>query len=287
MRPTAQDVELGAFLRVRRAALRPDDVEVPTYGRRRVPGLRREEVAFLAGVSASYYTRIEQGTAGAVSAAVLRAVVDVLRLDPDDRAQVGRLARVTLAPVPPALSARVLPSIASVMGHLDHLPIAVLGRGMRMLAWNRLAHRVFAGHRDLDEPSRPGGLNWAEVLLMDAESRSLFTDWPLVVEDAVGRLRVDAARHPEDPDLRALVSGLCATSAEFRAAWRRHPTRQRPLGGTRLDHPAMGRLELTDTVLRSVEDEDQVLLVFHSEPGSATEARLRAHASRKASSSAG
>ncbi|KHL09057.1 helix-turn-helix protein [Mumia flava] len=281
MRPTAADIELGDFLRSRRGALCPGDVNVPTYGRRRVPGLRREEVAFLAGVSTSYYTRIEQGTAGAVSASVLSALADALQLDHDDRSHVARLTRVTLAR-PAAQGQVLLPSIAAVMNHLhDDVPVAVLGRGMRVLAWNRLAHHVFAPHRGFEEPFVDRGLNWAEVLLLDPSSRGHFADWPLVVEDIVGRLRVDAARRPGDPEVTELIERLARVSPEFRAAWDLHPAREHPLGGTVIEHPLLGHLELTDTVLRSVEDEDQSLIVFHCEPGSPTEVALRAHARRR------
>lgn len=198
---------------------------MPTYSRRRVSGLRREEVAFLAGVSTSYYTRIEQGTAGAVSGSVLTALADALRLDQDDRAHMARLARVTLC-WPAAVPQVLLPSISAAMSHInDDTPVAVLGRGMRVLAWNRLAQQVFAPHRDFDEPSSHPGVNWVEVLLLDLPSRQLFADWPLVVEDAVGRLRVDAARRPDDLSIRELVESLTRLSPEFRSAWERHPTR--------------------------------------------------------------
>lgn len=274
MRPTGEDIELGNFLRARRSALSPDDVDVPAYGRRRVPGLRREEVALLAGVSTSYYTRIEQGTAGAVSTSVLTAVADALRLQPDDRAHLSRLARVTLVG-PGAAPRTLLPSLAAVVARLGDVPVGVLGRGTRVLAWNRLAHMVFAPHRDVDEPSSPTGMYWAEVLLLDPYSRRHFANWSQMVEDIVGRLGVDAARWPDDPEIAAVIERLAGASREFRELWAGRPARERPLGGTVVDHPVLGRLELTDSVLRSVEDPDQLLLVFHCEPGSDTDAALR------------
>lgn len=275
MRPTAADIALGELLRARRGALDPAEVGVATYGRRRVPGLRREEVAFLAGVSASYYTRIEQGTAGAVSAGVLGAIADALRLGPEDRAQLNRLADVAPARERSAPAEVVLPSLAALLPHLEHLPVGVLGRSMRLLAWNRCAQAVFTPHRGFDAPGSAPGLNWAEILVLDPECRSLFIDWPLVVEDLVGRLRVTAARHPGDREVAAVVESLSAASAFFAASWARHPAREGPLGGTRLDHPVLGILELEDTVLRSSEDEDQVMVVFRPAIGSPTERALR------------
>lgn len=118
---------------VRRNALQPDDVGVATYGRRRVPGLRREEVALLAGVSSSYYTRIEQGTAGTVSGSILRSLADALQLDEDDRAQVYRLAGAGPERGERHHPAVLLPSLAAVLDHLDGVPAGALGHDMRLL----------------------------------------------------------------------------------------------------------------------------------------------------------
>lgn len=275
MGSAAGDIALGEFLRSRRNLRQPDEVDVPTYGRRRVPGLRREEVAFLAGVSASYYTRIEQGTAGTVSSGVLRSVAAALRLTDEEHAQMYRLAQVSPDHPQPGRPETLLPSLAAVLSHLDGVPVGVLGRSMRVLSWNRLAHRVFAPHRAFDEPWSAVGLNWARVLLLDDESRTLYADWPLVTEDIVGRLRAAASRRPTDPEITAVVADLTRQSPRFAELWSSHPTRERPLGGTTLNHPTLGRLDLCDTVLRSVEDEDQVMIVFHCAPGSVTESALR------------
>lgn len=110
--------------------------------------------------------------------------------------------------------------------------------------------------------------------MLDPASRSLFVDWTTVLEDIAGRLRVNAARHPDDPEIAAVVAALCSASPRFAETWERHPARERPLGGTRLDHPVLGKLHLKDTVLRSAEDEDQVIIVFHPEVGSPTERAL-------------
>lgn len=275
MPTTAGDLALGQFLRVRRNALLPEDVDVASYGARRVPGLRREEVALLAGVSASYYTRIEQGTAGAVSGSVLRTLADALRLDPDDRAQLYRLAGAVPDRDALAAPAALLPSLAVVVDALTDVPAGVLGRDLRMLAWNRWAHRVFAPHLPYETPWSPEGLNWAEALLLDPVLRDHFANWEAMAHDAVGRLRAATARHPDDVALAAVVARLVGESPVFARFWDAHPARERPLGGTVVAHPDLGRLELCDTVLRSVEDEDQLLVVFHWQPGSPTAEAFR------------
>jgi len=254
--------------------VRPEDVGLPA-GRRRVNGLRREELASLAGVSASYYTRLEQGHGGHASASVLDAVARVLGLDDDERAHLRRLA----GPAPRAVAApgaeEVRPGLRSLV-HAMGVPAAVLGRSTDMLAWNRLAHAVFAAHVPFEAPeaaaTRP---NWARMLFLDARSRELFVDWPGTARDLVGRLRVTASRHPRDARLAAHVDGLRAESAEFDRLWCAHPVQEAARGTARLRHPLVGELVLFDEVLRAPGADDQLLVTFHAEPGSPSEAALR------------
>jgi transcriptional regulator with XRE-family HTH domain len=268
------DLELGAFLRSRRAAVRPEDVGLVGHGRRRVAGLRREELAGLAGVSPSYYTRIEQGQVAA-SPAVLDALARALALDDDERAHLQRLSRRGAGPDPGGDVERLRPGLRGLVRALDPVPAGVLGRRMDLLAWNPLCHALFAPHLPFRAPeravSRP---NWARLLFGDPRCRELFVAWEENAVDLVGRLRASAGRHRGDAELAALVRELRALSPEFERYWVEHPVQERPLGTARLRHPLVGRLELRDEVLRSPEDPDQLLVTFHADPGSPSERAL-------------
>ncbi|WP_328475779.1 helix-turn-helix transcriptional regulator [Actinoplanes sp. NBC_00393] len=267
----SRHVALGEFLRSRRAAFDPQRLPVPGYGRRRVPGIRREELALLAGVSVSYYTRIEQG-AVAASPSVLDAVANALKLDEEDRAHMHRLARAKPAKTT-GVPETVNPDLRLVLRTVREAPAAVLGRSMTVLAWNRMAHAVFADHLPFEAS---GAVNWVRQLFTDDVYRSRFADWDAVAYDIVGRLRASQARHPDDPQVRAVVTELLTASSEFARLWHAHPVRERSLGGVRLDHDRYGTLHLRDTVLRAAEDDDQLLIVFHAEPGSDSDRVLHA-----------
>jgi transcriptional regulator with XRE-family HTH domain len=265
---------LGDFLRARRDAADPERLGVADYGRRRVAGLRREELAMLAGVSTSYYVRIEQGGVTA-SPAVLEAIAAVLRLDDDDRRHMFQLARTRDYGPDAAGPTPLADQIEQLLRTLTSVPIGVLGHDMTLLGWNQLAHAVFAGHIDFDAPwSTPGGVNWARMLFCDEESRALFENWDAATIDLSGRLRASFARDPDDPAVQAIVEELCDTSERFATLWRWQPVRGRPLGTAYLNHPTAGALELHDTVLRPADADDQLVIVFQADPGSATEHRL-------------
>ncbi|MFD1082340.1 helix-turn-helix domain-containing protein [Micromonospora andamanensis] len=269
-------VALGEFLRSRRSAFDPGQLPLPSYGRRRVSGIRREELALLAGVSASYYTRIEQG-AVAASPTVLDAIANALNLDQEDRAQMHRLSRAEsprlLDNDPEALAE----NLQLVLRTIRETPVGVLGRSMNLLGWNRLAHAVFADHLPFEAPwAGPTALNWARQLFLDAAHRRRFADWEMVAQDIVGRLRASQAHHPNDQQIQAVVKDLLTASPEFARLWNAHPVRERSMGAVQLDHPRFGTLHLRDTVLRTAEDDHQMLIVFHAEPGSETEQKLHA-----------
>jgi transcriptional regulator with XRE-family HTH domain len=266
---------LGEFLRARRDAADPDELSIPSYGRRRVAGVRREELAAMAGVSASYYVRIEQGAVTA-SPAVLEAIASALGLDDDDRRHMFQLAR-TRDYGPDAPRPNQLPGqVDQLMRSVTTIPIGVLGHDMTLLGWNRLAHAVFAEFVDFDAPwSTPGGVNWARVLFCDARCQALFANWDAVTIDVAGRLRTSLARDPDNPAVREIIDELQRDSPRFATLWGWKPVRERPLGTVYIDHPTVGPLELRDTVMRLADADEQLVLVFQAEPGSDSERRLR------------
>jgi transcriptional regulator with XRE-family HTH domain len=239
-----------------------------------VTGIRREELAVLAGVSTSYYVRIEQGTVTA-SPPVLESIAAALQLDPDDREHMFQLAR-TRDYGPDAAGPRQLPDqIEQLLRTVAEVPIGVLGHDMTLLGWNQLAHVVFAAHIDFDAPwSRPEGVSWARMLFCDPEVRAQRPDWDAATVDLTGRLRASFARDPNDSALQAIVEELCDTSERFATLWRWQPVRERPLGTAHLNHPVVGELELHDTVLRPADADDQLVIVFQADPGSPSEHRL-------------
>jgi transcriptional regulator with XRE-family HTH domain len=265
---------LGDFLRSRRDAADPARLALPSYGRRRVSGIRREELAVLAGVSTSYYVRIEQGVVTA-SPGVLEAIAAALRLDEEDRRHLVRLAQTRdYGPADPP--GEGLPEgVERLLRTYDDVPIGVLGRDMALLGWNRLGHQVFAGHLPFDAPSStPGGFSWARMLFLDERARSLFVDWEEVTIDIVGRLRASHARDPADVAIALLIDELGTASERFATLWRWHPVRQRPLGEVHLDHPVVGDLRLRDLILRPADADEQMVILFQpADPD--TEARLR------------
>lgn len=274
--PTTHGNEaLGDFLRSRRDAMDPARLALPVYGRRGVSGVRREELAVLAGVSTSYYVRIEQGVVTA-SPAVLDAIATALHFDEEDRRHMFRLAQ-TRDYGPDDASVESLADGVEVLlrSHRD-VPIGVLGRDMAILGWNRLGHQVFAGHLPFDAPwSTPGGLSWARLLFLDERCRTLFVDWDEVTIDLVGRLRASYARNPAEPRIARLIEELSTASERFATLWGWHPVRQRPLGEVHLDHPVVGDLWLRDLILRPADADEQLVILFQPTPGSESEQRLR------------
>ncbi|NJP44590.1 helix-turn-helix domain-containing protein [Actinacidiphila epipremni] len=246
---------LGDFLLARRSRLRPDDVGVDTYGeRRRVPGLRREELALLAGVSASYYTRLEQGESASASAEVLDALAGALLLDESERrhlhdlARAGRGRRRRQRPAPERVSA----ATRQLLDVLGDVPAIVLGRRSDVLAWNRPGHALFAGHLDPDAPQLPRERpNMTRLVFLDPHVRELYADWPSKAAAAVGGLRLVAGRHPEDVAVHALVGELSAKSAEFASLWADHRIRACTVAEYEMRHPLVGSLTVTQQTLSS------------------------------------
>ncbi|WP_084955646.1 helix-turn-helix transcriptional regulator [Thermoactinospora rubra] len=260
--------ELGDFLRSRRARVRPEAAGLPTYGeRRRVEGLRREEVALLAGVSVPYYVRLEQGRAGNVSEEVVDAVARALGLDETERAHLHALARPVRARRAGAPAQRVRPTLRRLLDAMGDTPAFVLGRRTELLAYNRMTALLF--WRPLADT------NCARLVFLDEHFRSLYPDWADKARETVAFLRLDAGRHPEDRRLAALVGELSVKSANFRRLWARHDVKERSAGRTRFRHPLVGELVLDYDSLRPADDPDQVLVTYLPEPGSPSEEALR------------
>ncbi|MFJ5776055.1 helix-turn-helix domain-containing protein [Streptomyces sp. NPDC093094] len=269
--------ELSEFLRTRRARLKPQDVGLPEYGRhRRVPGLRREELAQLAGVSVAYYTRLEQGNGRNVSAEVLDAIARALRLTDAEHAHLTHLAKPKQHKKKPAgRTQQVRASLEQLLDTLDAVPAYVVGRRTDVLAWNRMAAALFGDWAELPAGQR----NWARLVFLQPGYHELFLDWEQKAIDIVCQLRMDAGCHPDDPRLSALVGELSVKSEQFRRLWATHDVKEKSHGVKLLRHPLVGELSLRFESFRLAGDAEQVLVTYHAEPGTASAEALRLLAS--------
>ncbi|WP_205830871.1 MULTISPECIES: helix-turn-helix transcriptional regulator [unclassified Microbispora] len=254
------DGDLGRFLRSRRARIRPEDVGLPAHGRRRVSGLRREEVALLAGMSAEYYIRLEQQRVRNVSDEVLDAVARVLRLDGTERAHLRRLLR------PPddrrAPLGHVRPGVRMLLDAADSVPAFVLGPRMDVLAWNALADAV-TGFSDMPEGER----NMARQTFLTPRARTPYRDWPAVAAEAISYLRLYAGRHPDDPLLGPLVADLSA-DPDFARLWEEHRVAEKTFGVKLLRHPELGDLDFAYETLALPGDPDLLVVMYTADPAS-------------------
>jgi transcriptional regulator with XRE-family HTH domain len=269
--------ELAEFLRSRRARISPDTAGVaPYHGRRRVDGLRREEVAQLAGVSVDYYVRLEQGRTANVSEAVLDAVARALALDAEERAHLRRLSRPTRRVHRPTPAQRVRPQVRHLLDAMTDAAAYIVGRRTDVLAWNRLGAALIADLDTLPERQR----NFARLMFGDeATAQALFLDWPAKARDLVAFLHVDAGRHPDDPALAELVGDLSLHSELFRRLWADHPVHDKGHATARLRHPLVGTIELAYEALRLPDDPEQMLVTYSAPPNSDATAALRLLAS--------
>ncbi|MEU6538905.1 helix-turn-helix transcriptional regulator [Streptomyces sp. NPDC047000] len=279
--------ELGDFLKSRRAALRPEDIGItPQPSRRRVTGLRREELAMLAGVSITHYTRLEQGRATTASDSVLDAIARTLRLTEDETAHLKDLARPAAGsrPAPPRVE-NAGASARQLLAAMTDVPALVLDRRNDVLAWNQLGHALLAGHLAPDSPgaaaSRP---NLIRMLFLDERYRQLYSHWNEEALLAVASLRLVAGRHPDDRRLAELIGRLSMLSPEFASRWARHPVRTCTSGLKRLQHPSVGVMDLSFENLCIPGSSGQRLIAYTAEPGSPSEAALRLLGSVAASS---
>ncbi|MGW4905533.1 helix-turn-helix domain-containing protein [Streptomyces sp. NPDC004270] len=275
--PLDRRAELSEFLRTRRARLLPGDVGLPDFGRhRRVPGLRREELAQLAGVSVAYYTRLEQGNGRNVSAEVLDAIARALRLSDAEHAHLMHLAKGKQhKKKASARPQQVRPALGQLLEAMEGVPAYVGGRRSDILAWNGMAAAVFGDWSELPVTER----NWARLVFLRPEYRDLFVEWEQKAIDIVCLLRMDAGCFPDDTRLSALVGELSVKSEEFRRLWATHDVKEKSHGVKRLHHPLVGELHLSYESFRMPDDPDQSLVTYHAEPGSASAQALRLLAS--------
>jgi transcriptional regulator with XRE-family HTH domain len=267
---------LGEFLQTRRSQLRPEDVGLPTYDdRRRVPGLRREELAMLAGVSVSYYSRLEQGQSSNASPEVLNAIARALRLDETEQRHLHELAGGTRRrpagrrPAPE----RLTPALRQLMAALGDVPAVVLGRSSDVLAWNEVGHALFAGHLEPAAPERPQQRpNMARLVFLDAHTRELYADWPAKARAVVATLRSASGHFPDDPALGALIGELSMRSAEFAGMWADHRVKGGADNEYEMRHPLVGALRVyQQTLLTGL---NQAIVVATAEPGSPSHAAM-------------
>ncbi|POX50544.1 transcriptional regulator [Streptomyces sp. Ru71] len=261
---------IGDFLRSRRARIRPEEVGLPAHGRRRVPGLRREEVAQLAGVSVDYYIRLEQGRGTSVSDAVLDAVARVLRLDETERDYLRSVARprakrTAARPAAP----RVRRGVQLLLDGMERSPAFVLNQRMEVLAWNALGDALNGFSRMAPEERCV-----PRQVFLDPAGRELFPEWHAVAAQTVAHLRLSAGLHADDPALCALVGELSLKSEDFRRLWADHEVRECAYGVKTLRHPVAGLLTLPYETLSVPADPEQTIVVYTPEPGSETAERL-------------
>jgi transcriptional regulator with XRE-family HTH domain len=264
--------ELADFLKRARSQGDPSRAGLPPDGRvRRVPGLRREEVAFLAGVSTDYYTRLEQGRRITPSPAVVEALGHALGLDTAGRAHLRDLIGGTTAPARrPRGVQRVRPGLYQLLDALDGEPALVLGRRTDVLAANRMAKALFTDFEQLPPRHR----NYARWMFLDDAARSLFVDWEVQARAAVESLRFEVGRDPDDQATTALVEDLRRHSHEFDQWWEQHRVHQRTHGSKRLRHPLVGELTVEYETLTLPGDPDTTLFIYTTDPGSPSKRAL-------------
>lgn len=269
-----RNTALGEFLRSRRARTTPRQAGLSDDGgSRRVPGLRREEVARLAGVSVDYYVRLERGRRLNVSETVLDAISRALRLDPVERAHLlqlakpaaGRPRRTATRPQP------VRPGLRDLLRILEDTPALVLGRRLDVLASNQMARALLTDFDALPHRER----NLVRFMFCDETARSLYTHWDTHAQDIVASLRRDAGRHPDDPLLAELVGELSIRDEDFRRWWADQNVHRHTHGTKHFHHPTVGPLTLNYESLTLPADPDQRLSVYTAEAGSSSEEALR------------
>jgi transcriptional regulator with XRE-family HTH domain len=266
--------QLGAFLRARRARVTPQSVGLPGGSRRRVSGLRREELAQLAGISAEYYQRLEQGRATRPSGAVLDAIARALGLADLERAHLD-----TLVQPPSRVTAHATdrgartpqPQLRGMLSLMDRLPALIINDRFDVLAANPLAERLLI---DVAATGR-GTPNLARYLFLEPAARDFYVEWDQVAAATAGQLRLSAGQYPHDRDLAALVSELTTRSETFRELWNAGNVEQRSSGAKSFRHPALGVLRLHYHHFVPVDEPRQRLVTFTPEGQSATEAALQ------------
>jgi transcriptional regulator with XRE-family HTH domain len=271
--------EVRQFLGTRRAKITPEQAGLPFHGgNRRVPGLRREEVAMMAGVSADYYTRLEKGNLAGVSDSVLHAIARALQLNEAEQAHLFDLARP--ANTSPSRAPRrqaapkIRPSVPRVLHSMTTAAFVRNGR-LDVLAINQLGRALYAPV--FEDPHRPA--NMARFNFLDPRSTDFYPDWDDAADTSVALLHAEAGRDPYDRDLTALVGELSTRSEAFRSRWAAHDVRLHRTGVKHFRHPAVGRLDLTFDAMEISTDRGLTMTCYTAEPGTASEENLKLLAS--------
>ncbi len=259
--------DIREFLTSRRARITPEQAGLPIYGgNRRVSGLRREEVALLAGISVEYYTRLERGNVSGVSESVLEAIARALQLDEAERAHLLDLVRTANTTQParrrPAQE-RVRPSVQRIVDSMTETPAYIRNGRLDILSANRLGYALYS--EVFVDPVRPA--NTARFIFLDPRAPDFFVDWENIAHDAVAILRAEAGRDPYDRRLSDLIGELSTRSEEFRVRWAAHNVKFHRTGVKRLHHPLVGDLTLTYEALALPADTGQTILAYTAEPG--------------------
>lgn len=277
--------QIREFLGTRRARISPEQAGLPVYGgdRRRVSGLRREEVAALAGISSEYYVRLERGTATGVSESVIEGLAQALQLDEAERAHLHDLIRTagtTRTPRRRPAAQRVRPTVQRVMDSMNGTPAFVLNGRLDILAANELGSALYAPV--YADPVRPP--NTARFVFLDRRANEFFRDWDRVAYDTVALLRAEAGRNPYDRGLSDLIGELSTRSDDFRVRWAAHNVRIHSTGVKRLHHPVVGDLDLPFESFPLAGDPNQSMVTYTAEPGSPSQDALNLLASWAATS---
>jgi transcriptional regulator with XRE-family HTH domain len=269
--------EMRDFLVSRRARITPEQAGLPAYGgNRRVAGLRREEVALLAGVSIDYYTRLERGRAPGASDSVLEGIARALHLDEAERAHLFDLARLASAPAAPQAPRRparqqVRPSVRRILDSMTTTPAYVRNARLDILAANRLGLALFAPI--LTSPAQPA--NNARFLFLDPAAREFYVGWERQAKDVVAMLRAEVGRSPHDRALSNLIGELSTRSENFRTWWAAHNVRFHRTGVKRFHHPAVGDITLTYEALDLAADSGLRISAYSAEPGTPSDDALK------------
>jgi transcriptional regulator with XRE-family HTH domain len=269
--------DLREFLASRRARITPQQAGLPSYGgHRRVPGLRREEVALLAGVSVEYYTRLERGNAHGVSESVLEALVRALQLDEAERAHLFDLARASSATSRPRrrpAQQRVRPGVQQLLDAMTDVPAFVQNGRLDVLAANTLGRALYADLFDDVDARRPP--NHARYTFLDPRSADFYPDWDGAAAVGVSLLRAEAGRNPDDRVLTELIGELTTRSERFSALWATHNVRWHTTGTKHFRHRIVGDLSLAYEGLALTADQGLMLLTYTAEPGSPSQHALQ------------
>ena len=267
--------EIREFLTSRRARITPEQAGLRSYGSRRVPGLRREEVAVLAGVSVPYYTRLERGDMSGVSESVLEALARALELDDAERAHLFDLARAAQpTPVPRRrrqAKQRVRPEVQWTLDAITSAAAFVSNERLDILAANQLGQALFS--ELYATPARP--VNTARFVFLDPRAEAFFGDWDRVANEAAAILRSAAGRDPYNRDLSDLVGELATQSEAFRTRWAAHNVRFHNTGVKHFNHPVVGELQLSYNRLDLAADPGLTIFTYTAEPGSRSDEALK------------